>query len=98
MNAEGYRQYLAAREALDELALREIARLEALEKELSLELDDFIPYADVSPVLALHDAMPEELTCDEALGFAINRYMVYKLEESGGMDDFLALFDDPCND
>ena len=83
MNIDGYQSYLKRINKWDSFAGNEIQKLAAMEKQLNIDLDDYIPYnGNYAVVEALHGLMTEDMRYSETLNFAINRYMVYRLGES----------------
>ncbi len=83
MNVEGYQSYLEHSGKWDAFAGNEIQKLLKLEKDLQIDLDDYIPYnGDYSLVDKLNGMMSDEMRYNEPLHFAINRYMVYRLSET----------------
>lgn len=80
MNIDGYQEYLKKTSKWDSNAGNEIQRLLKLEKDLQIDLDDFIPYnGDYSVSERLNSIMTDEMKFHEPLQFAINRYIVYKM-------------------
>ena len=83
MNIDGYQHYLTQIGKWDSISGNEIQKLLRLEKDLDIDLDDFIRYeGNYSIVETLDNMMTEDMRYNEPLQFAINRYMVYKLSET----------------
>ena len=83
MDIDKYQHYLKCNGKWDSFAGSEIQRLLKFEKDLQIDLDDFIPYNEnYSIVETLNKMMTDEMKYNEPLWFAINRYMVYKLNET----------------
>ena len=77
------REYIAYLQSLgnQNLYISSVSELLELEKELSINLDDYIPYNDdYSKVSALDKLLPKEKRYDEKLFFNINSYIRYRLQ------------------
>ena len=84
MDRAGYKAYLQAL-GNQQHYIGRIQMLLDLERELNIDLDDYIPYdQDYSKSAALDAIMPQEKRYDEKLWFSINSYMLYRLS---GFDD-----------
>ena len=80
MDKEGYLAYLKSLGKKDHHTNR-IQSLLDLEKELEIDLDDFIPYnGDYENIKKLHSIMKTEQLHKEALNFALNSYIRFKLD------------------
>ena len=76
MDKDGYLIYLQSL-GNQEHYIGSIQKLVALEQELKISLDDYVPYnEDYSKSEKLHSILPTEITYDEPLMFAINSYTV----------------------
>ena len=83
MNIDKYQYYLKCNGKWDSFAGNEIQTLLKFEKDLQIDLDNFIPYNENYFVIeTLNSMMTDEMKYNERLQFAINRYMVYKLNET----------------
>lgn len=81
MKVQEFITYLEAKRRYDAFAESEIQLLLSLEKDLNVNLDDYIPFDDHFELIAsLTSKMPQEIQWDEPLQFAINRYMRFRLE------------------
>lgn len=81
MKVNEYITYLEAKRRYDDFAKSQIQRLLSLEKELNVDLDDYIPFDDRFEIIeSLTSKMPQEMQWNEPLWFAINRYMRFRLE------------------
>lgn len=90
MNRKGYKAYLQAL-GNQQHYIGRIRMLIDLERELNIDLDDYIPYnGDYSKCAALDAILPQEKQYDEGLEFSINSYMRYRLS---GFDDSIGLAD-----
>lgn len=81
MNRTGYKAYLQTLDNQQHYIGR-IQILLDLERELSIDLDDYIPYnEDYNKCAALDAILPQEKRYDERLWHSINSYMRYRLSD-----------------
>lgn len=81
MDSAGYKSYLQLL-GNQHHYIGYIQKLVELEHELSINLDDYIPYNDdYSKVDELNAVLPKDKLYDERLSFSINSYMRYRLSD-----------------
>lgn len=80
MDQKGYIAYLQSL-GNQQYYIGGVSELLELEKELNIDLDDYIPYnEDHCRVSALEDILPKEKRYNKKLFFNINSYMRYRLQ------------------
>lgn len=81
MDQKGYKAYLQSL-GNQQHYIGRIQDLLDLEKELNINLDDYVPYnGDYGKVDELNSVLPNEKLYDERLFFSINSYMRYRLSD-----------------
>ncbi len=81
MDSKGFKKYIIGLGGMQRSYLQDIPLLERLEEKYKVDLDDYVPYdEDYDIVRTLDSLMSEDDRFNERLGFAINKYMNYRLE------------------
>lgn len=98
MDKEGYKTYLQSMPNKNNY-IADIPMLIQLEKELNINLDDYIPYNnDYSKNSALDAILPKSKQYDERLQFSINSYVRYRLSGLDKAKCLIADKDFTCNE